>query len=914
MKSVRGSTLLQGTLLALTVFGLGYWAWQRYHQPSAPTYEGKTLHQWFDDLSDPNYEVSDVAAEVLVSVGPDAVPILLEAYEHGDIRLHRRAAAALVRIGANSAPGLIAALKGKPKEQRIEVALVRLGSAAVPALREALNEDRSGEAAAHVLGLIGSPASAAVPDLIAVLERQQAPAAFRGEAAFALGRIGEPVGDIVPVLIAALKDRKVEVRRQAADALGWIGPPAREAVPALIAVLKDEEAKVAKRACQALSFIGDARAAPPLLEIVRSDREELHAEAGQALWRLGAKAEQILPSLLSLAHGLKDKTAPARALLASFGPRAVPILVKTLRDDEPARRETAAEVLGRIGPPARLAVPDLLAALQDKSPTVALLAAGALAEIDPTRAGPAVPLLIHALGEPSTALVLANIGPDARAAVPALIASLKPDKDAANGALRRAGTRLALARIGTPAVSALIEALKDKREGVAPLAGEALGWILPPPKQAVPALRQALKSDRPHAGIYAHALGQLGSLAQAAVPDLTELLADPAGRPEAAVALVRIDAKQGEKVVPLLIKDLQETEEKQRQAAVLALARLGPAAAPAAGALVASLRSQRLKGMETIALLAIGAGAVPNLAELLKAPQAEYRRLAVEMLAKIGSASQVALTPLIAALSDMDPSVRVGAAQAVEAIGPEARAALPALLVNLDAPQPQVRAAAASALGRLGSHAAEARRPLLECLLDPDENVRYYSALSLGRIDPHFTEGVPALHNALHDPSPMVQLATMDSLSRIDRGTMPENVPLLVSLSQKPYPLDVRFRAAEGLGNFAPDQAKQAVPWLLTELTDVNPQICNYAARVLAVVDSRQSSGIVLALAAALRTPLAEARPAILQTLGEFGPKAREAVPEIEQLLYDGTPGVREEAIRALRAINPARAKQLEIG
>jgi HEAT repeat protein len=101
---------------------------------------------------------------------------------------------------------------------------------------------------------------------------------------------------------------------------------------------------------------------------------------------------------------------------------------------------------------------------------------------------------------------------------------------------------------------------------------------------------------------------------------------------------------------------------------------------------------------------------------------------------------------------------------------------------------------------------------------------------------------------------------------------------------------------------------------LLIELTDVNPADSLYAGRVLAIIDPSQSSGIVLALAAALRTPLAKMRPAILQTLGEFGPKAREAVPEIEQLLYDGTPGVREEAIRALRAINPARAKQLGIG
>jgi hypothetical protein len=86
MKSARGSTILQGILLALTLLGLSYWAWQRYHQPPEPTYEGKTLDQWIEDLSDPDYAVSDRAADVLVTIGPDAVPILLTAREQGDLR------------------------------------------------------------------------------------------------------------------------------------------------------------------------------------------------------------------------------------------------------------------------------------------------------------------------------------------------------------------------------------------------------------------------------------------------------------------------------------------------------------------------------------------------------------------------------------------------------------------------------------------------------------------------------------------------------------------------------------------------------------------------------------------------------------------------------------------------------------
>jgi HEAT repeat protein len=123
--------------------------------------------------------------------------------------------------------------------------------------------------------------------------------------------------------------------------------------------------------------------------------------------------------------------------------------------------------------------------------------------------------------------------------------------------------------------------------------------------------------------------------------------------------------------------------------------------------------------------------------------------------------------------------------------------------------------------------------------------------------------------------------------------------------------LEVRFRAVEGL---SPEEAKQAVPWLLIELNVIDPQMnFLYAARVLARIDPSQASRIVLSLAAALHPPdlVGTRRRAVLRTLAEFGPKAREVVPEIERMLYDGTPGVRAEAIQTLRAVNPARVKQL---
>jgi HEAT repeat protein len=79
----------------------------------------------------------------------------------------------------------------------------------------------------------------------------------------------------------------------------------------------------------------------------------------------------------------------ACALVATVGcgnPRkvdhSVPSLVKTLKEDaNPDMRYWAAEALGKFGPEAQAAVPDLVATLKDESKTVRMGAAYALGEI-----------------------------------------------------------------------------------------------------------------------------------------------------------------------------------------------------------------------------------------------------------------------------------------------------------------------------------------------------------------------------------------------------------------------------------------------------------------------------------------------------------------------------------------------------
>jgi HEAT repeat protein len=928
-------------LLALPLLGLVYWAWDRHRRPSVPTYEGKALAEWVADLNDLEYLVSDRAAEALAHAGADAVPVLLEAREKGEIRLHRRAAAVLVRIGAPAAPGLVGGLKDGPND-RVEVALVRMGPNAVPALVDALKEEKKAREAARVLGLMGPRGAAGAPALIETLKKPRGFAGLREEAAAALGRIGTPVEDIVPVLVAALKDDNAMVRQRAAESLGWIGPPARAAVPALVAALKDEKPEVAGMACLAVARLGDAGVTRPLLEVFQSGRSLVADAAGRALWQMGPASKAVLPALIALLKEPPKETERVRTLLVWLGPLAVPSLAAALKDEEPAIRQAAADTLGQLGPVAREAVPALAGTLEDKTSSVALAAALALPRIDPTRARDALPHLTDSLDHAAAADALADMGPDARAAVPALLAALKHRE----GAVRSAAVH-ALACIGSAAVPALIDALKGPDRDTASRAADALGSILPPPKEAIPALREALPMDRANAAAYARALGGIGPAAREAIPELTALLTDADARPEIAVTLVRIDPGQAEKVVPALVEDLKSSEPKRQLRAINALGQLGAAAKPAVPLLAGRLKDHELQEASLAALRRIGpeaSEAVPALVAFLRAPgqnialkvgdvlvhigpkaipavagllqdaNVEYRRFAVFILAQYGGSAREALTPLMRALKDSDTQVASGAAHVLEEIGPDAREAVPALIENLMVYQSQVRGTAAVALGHIGKAAREARAPLRECLMDPDKGVRYAAALALGRIDPTNTEAVPALRDTLHDLDPEVWLAAIDSLARIDRTQIKETTPILVALSQKPYPLPTRLKAVEGLADLEPEEAKIAVPLLDIELYNAAPAVRLSAALLLERIQRDRVFVIVLAMASTLKDRDPGVRVTIAHALGMLGPWAREAVPALLPLLHDDEQTVRDEVGRSLRLIDAKMAQRLGLG
>jgi HEAT repeat protein len=399
--------------------------------------------------------------------------------------------------------------------------------------------------------------------------------------------------------------------------------------------------------------------------------------------------------VFALIRQLKDhdpaKRANAIVLLGQSGENgtiAVPVLIEMLKDqpgftssENNYFRDAAAKALAQIG---LSAVPALTEALKDEDVNV--------------RAG-----VSYALG---------RIGPDAMSAVPQLINTLKnwPKASKLENDYVRDTAANALVNIGSAAVPKLIEALKMQNVDVRGGAAYALGRIGPRAKAAVPTLIEALKASHEYVrSSAADALGRIGPAAKPAVDALIEALRDGAGevRSGAAYALGQLGDK---KAIPVLINSLQDQHEHVRGSAASALVRIGPAAT--VDGLIEALKESHegTRGGAAHVLGQFGPAArkaVPELIRTLNAQDEYVRDRAANALGRIGS--EDAVPPLMEVLQNENDYVRGTAADALGRIGIGAKAAIPELTKSLNAKDDYLRSSAADALVNIAEALARAR-------------------------------------------------------------------------------------------------------------------------------------------------------------------------------------------------------------
>jgi HEAT repeat protein len=453
-----------------------------------------------------------------------------------------------------------------------------------------------------------------------------------------------------------------------------------------------------------------------LSEAERDRLDRCLDQARHLLEVLGARGGRrgVLAHVRLIDHGVDELRQGAAYRLTFVGGNArlaIPELVAALENWDPLTRRRVAEALGGVGPGRPEVVRALAGLLADRDREVQWQAVEALGKVGAgdAKAAAALAGLLRAKAtwlRCRAAVSLGDVGPAAKAAVPVLLGLLRSDGKAAV----RQYAAGALGKLGTPSrpvLAALREALADPSGGVRHEAVGALGFLARSCPTAVPAVIEAL--GHRDSGIRHAAVKALGAIKP------------PPGA-----------------VVAALAGALADRNSDVRWAAAGELKELGPAARAALPALVGALgdpfRYAREEAMEALAEI----GAVPASAAVPLARLAEredewtLRSDAVKALGHVVGAADVVVPALVNALRDRDRWVRWSAAESLGRL--RATAAVPALREALRDRAENVRSGAAEAVAKMGKVAAAAVPDLIEALRDRAGAVRKAAAQALGRL------------------------------------------------------------------------------------------------------------------------------------------------------------------------------------
>lgn len=596
--------------------------------------------------------------------------------------------------------------------------------------------------------------------------------------------------------------------------------------------------------------------------------------------------------VLVLLIGLGCAGAGGRLAAAEPSSRSAAEYARDLESSDRAVRREAAYQLSRMGTEARVALPQLVKALGDDQQQVWFGAISALANLGPN-AEPALPALIGELeawqpfrkdrqGSQAlyrTALALGSIGAPA---VPALSNLLSAQAWFVRaGAARACGFAGAASR---PLVPALVRLLADDRVEVREAASEALAGH---GAAAVPGLMAMLQGEREPrvratvvttlGGLGTNAVTAVSVLAQAAKED-----SDPAVRVECLAALARC-GMEPEARVTLLLGAARDGSQVVREGAFGQLLTVRPVEGLLMPRLLTSLRStdgaERDWAARLVTELGVEAsGAAETLVELLRTGSAgggEPNPVFTRALAALGDrAVRLVFADLMAgggSGGEGTPGTVGGAGDWRRAVLRQASAlAIPALSEGLTHGRAEVRAGALEGLAALARNARSVARRLPPLLEDVDPAVRGWAWTAAAAC------GVPAerllerLEPGLKDPSSEVRRAVLGAVAELGAA------------------------------------AKSAVPLLIREMGAEDELVGRAALRALGALgpDAAEAVGALSqALGGATR---AERRIAILETLGAMGSEAATALDPMIPLLQAGEPGVRRAAAHAVGRLRAA--------
>lgn len=729
-------------------------------------------HEQLDGMGSGDELVRLKTVKEVAALGPDAVaPLVARLGRSGDPNLRRSCVEALGWIG----PG---------------------ATAAVPALIRALDDEELREPAVWALRKVGPRANAAAPVLASL--REGASELLQQQIERTLAEIGPPgsapVGDGDQEMFASTEQIRswlgALVERNEMESVlrraGWAG---RKASPSLVA--KVEAAR--DRARDALRRLKSAgrRAAPELANalvapVLSTMLYDARLNLIQVVVDLGPESKEVISvvgmiaqfgrdygpreAALRVLDGLAREPALTDVLVPIFvakqdmkglraaGPRAVPALIRALREKKPAqppgrapyRGFSVPRVLGELGPPAKDALPALVETLDDLdlfSDTVE-----AIGRID-LEGGPAT-------------------------VEPRLVRALKGNaawRDAALESLYRT-------KHLSPAVQAALHelAVGKPAEGT-PNPGDfwltvvtVFGRLAPGslPQDLLDRLLARVKSEaetRPERLPAAVLVGDFGARAVPAAPHLLTLLKPkPPAPPPPEPANTSASTRRWRSFTPPPIRGQRERELQERT--------ITPATA-----------DYEVRRYVAASLGKIGSPTIPTLIDELRKPgDRSYREYLVHAIGSAGRLDGAAVSALVPLISDPEIGMPVAFLVVPHAQGPDQEALKTGLIAALADPERII--GAALVLQRLDPEVASARAvpallgaikpfvgPLKPYSIDEGMSVRDRVVLQLiaQLTRPDDLSILPSLLAVVRDPYQPARPAAFGAIATIGEKALP---------------------------------------------------------------------------------------------------------------------------------------------
>jgi hypothetical protein len=222
-------------------------------------------------------------------------------------------------------------------------------------------------------------------------------------------------------------------------------------------------------------------------------------------------------------------------------------------------------------------------------------------------------------------------------------------------------------------------------------------------------------------------------------------------------------------------------------------------------------------------------------------------------------------------------------------------------------------------LGKEGEHDGHSTSYWMREMSSADDETRWHAIFSLGAIGPNAGEAVPALAKVLREhPDGRTRNEAALALSKMAPASKSAVPSLADALSDKDY--IVRWNAAMALFQLR-TEARSAVPALIKAVKDESNKtnlgvfmstIHEVAALALGRASAGTPDAVPVLLEALKNAERPEARLTLTRALGEVGPEAKPAVPQLRLMCKDIDHWVRESAVDSLRKIEGSAAEPAE--